>query len=141
MLYDALHQWDKQGTLEVTDISQPFFQDLVGNATTGSFAKSSAGYTSLTSAVKTYADGFVAVVQEYTPSGGNLAEQFSRDGGEPASASDLTWSYAAFLTAVSRRNGNVPPSWGADGASGSLPDTCSGETVTGEYAEPSVGGW
>ncbi|PLB55671.1 putative glucoamylase precursor [Aspergillus steynii IBT 23096] len=139
VLYDALYQWDKQGSLTVTDTSLPFFQDLASNTTTGSYSKSSAEYTALTSAVKTYADGFVSVVQEYTPSDGGLAEQFTRDNGDPTSAVDLTWSFASFLTAASRRAGDVPASWGSSASE--LPSQCSGDTVTGSYATPTPGSW
>ncbi|KAE8373317.1 Six-hairpin glycosidase-like protein [Aspergillus bertholletiae] len=140
LLYDALYQWDKQGQVEVTEASLPFFQDLAGNVTTGTFAKSSSAYTSLTSAVKTYADGFISVVQQYTPDDGALAEQYSRDTGDPVSASNLTWSYAAFLSAVARRSGTVPASWGSSTAN-TVPSQCSGETVTGSYTTPTAGSW
>ncbi|EAW11255.1 glycoside hydrolase family 15 protein [Aspergillus clavatus NRRL 1] len=139
-LYDALYQWDKQGAIEVNELSLPFFKDLSSNVTAGSYAKGSGGYTSLTGAVKTYADEFIAVIKEYTPEKGNLAEQFGRDSGKPVSASDLTWSYASFLTAASRRAGQVPASWGASGAN-KVPGSCSGQTVTGSYAAPSAVAW
>ncbi|GMF75551.1 unnamed protein product [Aspergillus oryzae] len=132
--------WDKQGQVNVTETSLPFFKDLSSNVTTGSYAKSSSAYESLTSAVKTYADGFISVVQEYTPDGGALAEQYSRDQGTPVSASDLTWSYAAFLSAVGRRNGTVPASWGSSTAN-AVPSQCSGGTVSGSYTTPTVGSW
>ncbi|KAL2818000.1 putative glucoamylase precursor [Aspergillus cavernicola] len=141
LLYDALYQWDQQGTLTITDVSLAFFSDLVGsNATTGSFSQSSAQYQSITSAVKTYADGFLSVVQEYTPTDGSLAEQFTRDTGEAASATLLTWSFAAFLTAIQRRNGEVPASWGSSTAS-AAPSECSAATVAGTYATAAAGSW
>ncbi|KAJ5630604.1 Glycoside hydrolase family 13 [Penicillium longicatenatum] len=139
-LYDALYQWDKQGSIAVTQASLPFFQALVSSAATGTYSSSSSTYSSLTSAVKTYADGFVSIVQQYTPSNGSLAEQFTRDSGVPTSAGDLTWSYAAFLTAEDRRAGAVPSSWGASGAN-QVPSQCSGSSATGSYATPSVGAW
>ena len=53
---------------------------------------------------------------KYTPKDGSLAEQFNRNDGKPLSAVDLTWSYAAALTAFAARNGTVlPASWGAKG--------------------------
>ncbi|KAH8427554.1 glycoside hydrolase family 15 protein [Aspergillus melleus] len=134
VLYDALYQWDKQGSLSVTDTSLSFFKDIASNVTTGSYSKSSAEYTSLTKAVKTYADGFVSVVEEYTPSNGGLAEQFTRDNGEPTSATALTWSFASFLTSASRRAAKVPASWGSSASE--LPSQCSGDTVTGSYVTP-----
>ncbi|KAJ6103205.1 Glycoside hydrolase family 13 [Penicillium sp. IBT 16267x] len=139
-LYDALYQWNKQGSLAVTQTSLPFFQALVSSAVTGDYSSSSSTYSSLTSAVKTYADEFVSIVQQYTPSNGSLAEQFTRDNGVPTSAGDLTWSYAAFLTAGDRRAGTVPSSWGASSAN-QVPSQCQGSSATGSYTTPSVGAW
>lgn len=138
-LYDALYQWDKQGSIDITDVSLPFFTDLVNNTQTGSFDSSSSEYESITGAVKAYADGFIDIVQAYTPSDGALSEQFSRDSGDQASAKLLTWSFASFLTTVARRNGQVPSSWGSSASE--VPSECSGETVAGTYASPSVGSW
>ena len=122
-LYDALYIWKQQGSLNVTSISLAFFQQLVPSAAVGSYASTSATFTTLTTAVMNYADGFLAVVAKYTPSNGALAEQYTRAAGVPISAKDLTWSYAAALTAISARKGVVPDSWGAKGLT--VPSTCS----------------
>lgn len=132
-LYDALYQWNNIGSITVTSTSLAFWQDLDSGAATGTYSSSSATYSTLTAAVKTYADGYVSVVEEYTPSGGGLAEQFSKTDGTPLSATDLTWSYAAFLTAISRRNAAVPASWGEPSAS-SVPGACSATSYSGPYA-------
>jgi glucoamylase len=42
-------------------------------------------------------DAFMATVRDLTPADGHLAEQVDRTTGKPASARDLTWSYAAFV--------------------------------------------
>ncbi|KAJ5232811.1 Glycoside hydrolase family 13 [Penicillium chermesinum] len=139
-LYDALYQWGQQGSLAITQASLPFFQALDSSAVVGNYSSSSSTYSSLTGAIKTYADGFVSVVQQYTPSNGSLPEQFTRDNGTPTSAGDLTWSYAAFLTAASRRDGSVPASWGASSAN-EVPTQCHGSSATGSYTTPSVGPW
>ncbi|KAJ5637333.1 Glycoside hydrolasefamily 13 [Penicillium lividum] len=139
-LYDALYQWNKQGSLLITQTSLPFFQALVSSSAIGNYSSSSSTYSALTSAVKTYADEFVSIVQQYTPSNGSLAEQFTRASGTPTSAGDLTWSYAAFLTAGDRRAGIVPSSWGASSAN-QVPSQCQGSSATGSYATPSVGAW
>ncbi|CAI7654003.1 unnamed protein product [Penicillium manginii] len=139
-LYDALYQWKQQGSLTITQTSLPFFQDLDSTARVGNYSSSSSTYTSLTGAVQTYADGFFSVVQQYTPSNGSLAEQFTRDDGAPISARDLTWSYAAFLTASDRRSGIVPASWGASSAN-KVPSQCQGSSATGSYSTPNVGSW
>lgn len=61
-LYDALYQWERLGELSITDVSLSFFKALDSSASVGSYASSSAKYTSLVNAVKTYADGYVKVV-------------------------------------------------------------------------------
>ncbi|TFK45093.1 glycoside hydrolase family 15 protein [Crucibulum laeve] len=122
-LYDSLIVWSKQGKITVTATSQPFFAIFSPGIATGDYASTTATFTTLTAAIKTYADGFVAVVAKYTPSGGGLAEQFSRSTGVPVSAVDLTWSYASVLTAFNARSGVSPASWGA--ASVTLPSSCS----------------
>ena len=45
----------------------------------------------------TRGDAFMATVRDLTPADGHLSEQVDRRTGEPASARDLTWSYAAFI--------------------------------------------
>ena len=136
-LYDALYTYDQLGSVNVTDLSRPFFNDLVPNIATGSYAKKSSEYTSISTAMKTYADGFVSIAEQYTPSNGSLSEQYSRDNGTALSARDLTWSYASFLTMQQARNGNMGPSWGASKAN-TIPDTCSSGGVQGTYVTPTA---
>ena len=121
-LYDALTVWSAQGSLQVTPTSLAFFRQFLPSVSAGTYASSSSTYTSLTSAIKTFADGFISINAKYTPSGGALAEQFDRATGKPLSAADLTWSYASALTAFAARNGFKGASWGAKGLS--LPAQC-----------------
>jgi len=72
------------------------------------------------------------VIATYAQSNGSLSEQFSKTNGSPLSAYDLTWSYAAFLTAAARRAGVVPYSWGEPSAS-SVPAVCLSTGVQGSY--------
>ena len=94
--------------------------------------------------IKTYADGFVAIVAKYTPADGGLSEQFTKDTGAPLSAVDLTWSYASALTAFDARADVSVESWGADGLV--VPTVCGtnpGPTSTltfQVYAETVFGG-
>jgi glucoamylase len=132
-LYDALYVWKQQGSITVTSTSLAFFKDLVSSVTAGTYASGSSTYTSIYNAAQTYADGYMAVVETYTPSDGALSEQFDKSSGTPLSADDLTWSYAAFITAAQRRNSVVPPSWVASGAN-SVPGTCSATSVVGSYS-------
>jgi glucoamylase len=40
----------------------------------------------------------MATVRDLTPADGHFSEQVDRTTGEPTSARDLTWSYAAFIS-------------------------------------------
>ena len=115
-LYDALYQWNKIGSITITPISLAFFQDFQPSVTTGTYKSGSSTYSSLSSAIKTYADGFMTIVQQYTPANGSISEQFDRNTGAQLSAYDLTWSFAAFLTAGNARANTFPASWGEPSA-------------------------
>ncbi|KAJ9211490.1 CAZyme family GH15 and CBM20 [Paecilomyces variotii] len=140
LLYDALYQWNRAGELTITDVSLAFFQDIYSDAAVGTYQSSSTTYSDIVAAVRTYADGYMDIAQKYTPSSGALAEQFSRSDGTPLSADDLTWSYAALLTAAARRNATVPASWGETSAS-SVPSVCSATSATGPYSTATNTNW
>lgn len=80
------------------------------------------------------------IIATYAQSNGSLSEQFSRSNGVPLSAYDLTWSYAAFLTAAARRAAVVPYSWGEPSAS-SVPSVCSATSAYGTYSTASTSAW
>lgn len=61
-LYDAVYTWERLGFLIITPVSLEFFKDLDSSATTGTYPSSSATYSSIISAVRTYADGYVSIV-------------------------------------------------------------------------------
>ncbi|KLO91422.1 putative glucan 1,4-alpha-glucosidase [Fusarium fujikuroi] len=131
-LYDAIYVWKQQGSITVSDVSLSFFKDLVSSISTGTYASDSATFKSITDAVSKYADGYVAIVAKYVGTDGHLAEQFDKNDGHPLSATDLTWSYAAFLSAADRRAGVIPPSWA--GSVAAVPNQCGTNTVAGSYS-------
>ncbi|RKK99468.1 Glucoamylase [Fusarium oxysporum] len=131
-LYDAIYVWKQQGSITVSDVSLSFFKDLVSSISTGTYASDSATFKSITDAVSKYADGYVAIVAKYVGTDGHLAEQFDKNDGHPLSATDLTWSYAAFLSAADRRAGVIPPSWA--GGVAAVPNQCGTNTVAGSYS-------
>jgi glucoamylase len=49
-------------------------------------------------------DAFLATVRAFTPTQGDLSEQFDQNTGTPTSARHLTWSYAAFISATAARS-------------------------------------
>ncbi|KAI0064154.1 glycoside hydrolase family 15 protein [Artomyces pyxidatus] len=116
-LYDTVTVWTNTSQLEITPVSLPFFHQLLApqNATVGVYNATSPVYQAAVGAARNLADSYVAVHAKYTPSSGALAEQFDRASGVPKSAADLTWSYAAILTAFRARAGRAMGSWGAKG--------------------------
>ncbi|KAH0037358.1 extracellular glucoamylase protein, partial [Aureobasidium melanogenum] len=138
-LYDAVYQWKKIGSISITSISLPFFKDVYSSAAVGTYASSTTTFTSIVNAVQTYADSYMSIAQKYTPSSGALSEQYNRADGTPLSAADLTWSYAAFLTAYNARANVVPASWGASSAK--LPSSCSSGSATGPCAAATNTNW
>ncbi|GJN68086.1 glucoamylase precursor [Purpureocillium lilacinum] len=122
-LYAALYQWNRIGSVSVTDVSLPFFKDLIPDIKTGKYGKNSKEFKSIVKAVKLYGDDFLAVGKKYTPADGSLSEQFDRNSGAPESAVDLTWSYASFISATERRAGIMSRPWGERGAN-SVPAVC-----------------
>jgi glucoamylase len=139
-LYDALYVWNKEGSITVTATSLAFFRDFSSSVTAGTYSSSTSTYTTLYNAIKTYADGYFNIVATYAQANGSLSEQFSRSNGAPLSAYDLTWSYAAFLTAAARRAGVVPYSWGEPTAS-SVPSACVSTSAIGTFSTASTGTW
>lgn len=73
------------------------------------------------------------IAQKYTPTDGSLTEQFNNATGSPLSAVDLTWSYAALLTANARRNDQLPAAWLIPGSS-KLPSQCGPSGAVGTYS-------
>ncbi|KAF8325181.1 glucoamylase [Cantharellus anzutake] len=152
-LYHALYQWEAAGGINVTSVSLPFFQQLISSAAVGYYAADTSTYTTLYDAVSAYADGFLLLAQQYTPSSGELSEQYDKSTGAQRSAVQLTWSFASALTAFDARNNTLPSSWGAKGLSiASCPNTVAitfnayATTVWGEniYIAGSIGalgGW
>lgn len=139
-LYYALYQYNKAGSIVITDTSLSFWKAIFPSASSGTYPSSSSEYGFLTTALKSYADGYVAIVQKYTPSSGALSEQFDKSTGAPLSARDLTWSYASVLTMAAARNSQVPASWGA-GSANQVPSVCAGSSATGSYSRSTNVDW
>ncbi|KAJ5042509.1 uncharacterized protein L3040_005052 [Drepanopeziza brunnea f. sp. 'multigermtubi'] len=140
-LYDAVAQWKARQVLYVDATSLAFFQDLYPAVTVRQYNSGDANspFAQIMDAVTAYAESFVAVVQQYTPADGSLAEQFNRDSGVPLSAADLTWSYAAFVTMAERRAGEYPPSWNTRHVA-PVPTACAGTSTPGVYVPATAAG-
>ncbi|KAG7113354.1 Glucoamylase P like protein [Verticillium longisporum] len=143
-LFNAAHQWKAHGYITIDSTSLPFFQDLWPEAKVGTFKRPcsknpKAPFNVIVEAANRYGDSFLSVAQKYTPADGSLAEQYNRDPPfEPQSARDLTWSYAAFVTAAARRAGEFPPTWVP--AKLPIPSTCAASSARGTYTPATAAG-
>ncbi|KAF1954058.1 putative glycosyl hydrolase, family 15 [Byssothecium circinans] len=139
-LYYAKAQWG-QNDIVIDDRTLPFWQSIYPSAQAGTYQNDDAETINLLAAVANAADSFMNKTLEYTPADGALAEQYSRENGTAISARDLTWSYAAYVTARNARvaasgDSSPVPSWGAP-ANPSIPGTCQSGSVVGTY-EPAI---
>lgn len=57
-------------------------------------------------------DAFLETARRFAPDDGQLPEQFDQHSGEPASARDLGWSHAAFLSCVAARSSPASKEFG-----------------------------
>ena len=90
VLYTAAREYDNK-TIEVNDINAGFMQK-VGNET-----------KTFSANVRKYADAFLEIEQHYVGANFSMSEQINRTTGAQQGARDLTWSYAAFISAVRAR--------------------------------------
>lgn len=142
-LYDAIQQWSTLNTLTISDVDLEFWKSIHPSATTGTY-KRGREFNKILDAVLTYADNYVKVALNYTPSSGSLAEQYSRENGTAVSARDLTWSYAAFVTMRGARlsaTSDYPqiPSWGAP-TGDQVPSVCEASSAPGIYKPATAAG-
>jgi glucoamylase len=141
-LYDAIQQWNKEGSLTITDLDLAFWHSVYPSAAVGTYGGHGSKFTAYIKAALAYADAFVSIALKYTPASGALAEQYSRENGTALSARDLTWSYASFVTMRGARlaatsNYLQVPSWGS--SNGAIaPDVCIASSVPGVYS-PATG--
>lgn len=111
-LYNAVAQWEQQGSLTIDSTSLAFFSDLYEDAAEGTYNSCSQVFADLVETVSAYGDSFVEVARRHTPEDGSMAEQYNRyEPFEPVGARDLTWSYAAFVKMSAARAGEWTPSW------------------------------
>ncbi|KAI1917658.1 glycoside hydrolase 15 protein [Ophidiomyces ophidiicola] len=139
-LYDAIHQWKRLNEIKITDVSLAFFKAIYPSAEAKTYPSSGPDFPKILASVKEYADGYMGVAKKYTPCSGKLDEQFSKVDGKPLSATDLTWSYAALLTAKERRDSIMPGSWNKQPIHEPA-KTCSAASATGPYQTATVTGW
>ncbi|KYG40691.1 glycoside hydrolase family 15 protein [Acidomyces richmondensis BFW] len=61
LLYDAVYQWKRIGSLNVTSTSLAFFQAIYPSAAVGTYSSSSSTFDSIIDAVMTYGDSYMLI--------------------------------------------------------------------------------
>ena len=94
-------------SLTISNVSAPFwtyFAPAAGLAEGSTYSTGSSQFEGAITALKGWADAFMRRIQYHSAgAGGHLTEEFNRETGYEQGAADLTWSYAAFLTAAFAR--------------------------------------
>lgn len=109
ILYHTAHHLSLTSHLAITPTSLPFYTALLAasslNVQPGVYGASDALFHSVVEHVLAVADGFLDVVRSHVDAEGAMSEQFDAETGFLTGASDLTWSYGAFLGALRARRG------------------------------------
>jgi glucoamylase len=105
ILYRTHLHLQSTGVLNVTERGLPFWAALIPNQhpSTGVYKKGNDVYEEALRRLKSIGDAFLKVVRTHVDGEGSMSEQFDRVNGFMRGATDLTWSYGAFLQAVRAR--------------------------------------
>lgn len=101
LYYLATNEW-KQTGLTINQINKPFFQRLV-HFNEGFYSTHSDELEQIIANVSSEADKFLATIQYHQHRNGSMSEQYNRYNGYMQGARDLTWSHAAFISAIQAR--------------------------------------
>ncbi len=105
LLYRIAQTWLIDGKIEITPINLSFFKHYADPLlTSGVLISGSPQFTFVITAIQQSADAFMRRVQYHASEGGGMREQFNRNHGFMQGADELTWSHAAFLTALKAKS-------------------------------------
>lgn len=104
--YLAATEFAADGTIMVDDTNLNFFQK-VSPSIIPNTSYTGSNSSDLVSSIRLYADQFLALEQQHVGQNFSMAEEFNRTTGAQQGARDLTWSYAAFVTAARARSGQL----------------------------------
>ena len=106
LFYRAVLEYQTIGNLTVTNTSQAFFSYYApaADVTTGqTYSNATVGFQTVMNSLEGWADAFMRRIKYHAPGGGHFNEEYNRNTGVAQGAADLTWSYAAVLTAAFAR--------------------------------------
>ncbi|KAI8979364.1 Six-hairpin glycosidase-like protein [Mycotypha africana] len=118
LYYLAIKEWKRHG-LVITAVNKPFFDRIMSSSCSSQWdvlcQQSDDGYNyylapdsqplqDIIDKTKEAADKFLATIQFHQHRNGSMSEQFDRYTGYMRGARDLTWSHAAFISAIQARS-------------------------------------
>lgn len=102
-MYRASTEFNVSQSIAVSNTSLPFWNYYAGGvkglAVGQKYSASSNQYQGMIAALQGWGDAYIRVLKYHTPADGHLSEEIDRTSGQAVGAADLTWSYAALLTA------------------------------------------
>ncbi|KAJ0401410.1 hypothetical protein ATCC90586_009986 [Pythium insidiosum] len=106
--YRAATAFIKAGSIKVTALNQRLFNGpqpagLGLNVAQGTYASTSPEFKRIVSELTTYGDKHIRRIKFHGAANFHLNEQYNRDTGFAQGVNDLTWSYAAMLSANAAR--------------------------------------
>jgi len=114
VLYRTSSHIQQTSELTITERGLPFWGALLNStvsdamwnldSTPGAYHPGDEVFEKALEGLRARADEFLEVVKTHTDAEGSLSEQFDRVSGYERGATDLTWSYGAFLQAVRARD-------------------------------------
>lgn len=105
-VYKVSSAFKKKGVIPVTKRSMSFFKDFLGLSSVYPGAVYTEGdeqYNAIHEALLNTGDAYMRRIMFHSHAG-RLPEEYTREEGQERGAKDLTWSYAAVLTAAAARN-------------------------------------
>lgn len=99
--YRLAKELEGKGEIKISSLNRGFYARLIPKRNHhGVYKKGSTEYVQLMQAIRNKGDQFLMRVKYHVDGTGSMSEQINRDSGYMQGARDLTWSYAALLSAI-----------------------------------------
>ncbi len=100
LLHKAAAEFTRKGRIDINGVNQAFFKSIGVPATSReSLTSRDAKFQEILQKLRSRGDEYLSRAGFHTAKDGRMSEQINRHTGFMQSAHDLTWSYAAFITA------------------------------------------
>jgi glucoamylase len=107
IMYRSASHFSTSSNLTISTTALPFYTALLASSSLdvneGTYGSNDALFHSIIERLGAVGDQFLNIVRRHVDAEGSMSEQFDKETGYMTGASDLTWSYGAFLQAVRAR--------------------------------------